>query len=124
MTKLEILKRLRFDKAAVSFNPYYFSNDYEEKGVLVLYKIREGSDLDYQEIDNLCFQCAEIITHDDLVSMVLFLFDKDDIIYNYNIAASKYKVSRNDIVMFEELLGEKIDWGESHVKITKHIQVL
>lgn len=109
MTKLEILKRLRFDKAAVSFNPYYFSNDYEEKGVLVLYKIREGSDLDYQEIDNLCFQCAEIITHDDLVSMVLFLFDKDDIIYNYNIAASKYKVSRNDIVMFEELLGEKID---------------
>ena len=109
MTKLEILKRLRFDKAAVSYNPYHFDNDYEEKGVLVLYKIKEGSDLDYQDIDDLCFQCLDIVVHDELITMVLFLFDTDDIIYNYTIAASKYKISRNDIVQFEELLGERID---------------
>lgn len=109
MTKLEILKLLHFDKASVNLNPYFFGNESEEKGVLILYNIKPGSDLDYQDIDDLCFQCADMVVHEDLVNMVLFLFDKDDIIYNYVIAGTKYKVSRNDIVKYEELLGERIE---------------
>ena len=51
MTKLDILKQLHFDKAHISLNPYFFGSEYEEKGVLVLMKLEEGSDLDYLDIE-------------------------------------------------------------------------
>ena len=47
MTKLDILKELHFDKAHISLNPYFFGDNYEEKGVLVLMKLEKDSDLDY-----------------------------------------------------------------------------
>ena len=40
MTKFEILESIHFDKAHVSLNPYFFGNKYEEKGVLVLLKLK------------------------------------------------------------------------------------
>ena len=56
MTKLEIINKLHFDSAITSLNPYFFGNEYEEKGVLVLLKIEEGTDFDLDDIKELCFQ--------------------------------------------------------------------
>ena len=109
MTKLEILEKIHFDKAHVSLNPYFFGNEYEEKGVLVLLKIENGSDLDYLDIENICFQCPTIESHPDLISMTLFLFDSDNKIYDYSIASTKFKVTRSDILKYEQLIGEIID---------------
>ncbi len=109
MTKLEILEKIHFDKAHVSLNPYFFGNEYEEKGVLILLKIEKGSDLDYLDIENICFQCPTIESHPDLISMILFLFDSDNKIYDYSIASTKFKVTRSDILKYEELIGEIID---------------
>ncbi len=109
MTKLEIIKKLHFDKAITSINPYFFGNEYEEKGVLVLMKIEENTDFDLDDIEELCFQCPSFVSHPHLIKMVLFLFDKDNFIYDYSIAGSKYKITRSEIVLYEELLGEKID---------------
>jgi len=109
MTKFEILESIHFDKAHVSLNPYFFGNKYEEKGVLVLLKIEDGSDLDYLDIENICFQCPNMESHPDLISMVLFLFDSDNKIYDYSIASSKYKVSRSSVLNYEKLIGEVIE---------------
>lgn len=109
MTKLEILDKIHFDKAHVSLNPYFFGNEYEEKGVLVLLKIENGSDLDYLDVENICFQCPTIESHPDLISMILFLFDNENKIYDYSIASCKFKVTRSDILKYEELIGEIID---------------
>ena len=109
MTKLDIIKELHFDKAHISLNPYFFENEYEEKGVLVLMKLEEGSDLDYLDIENLCFQCPVIEGHPELIMMILFLFDKDDKIYDYSIASSKFKITRSDIIKYERMIGIKID---------------
>jgi hypothetical protein len=109
MTKIEILELINFDKAHVSLNPYFFGNEYEEKGVLILLKIEKDSDFDYIDIENICFQCPTIESHPDLISMVLFLFDSDNLIYDYSIASTKFKVSRNDILKYEKLIGEVID---------------
>lgn len=109
MTKLEILQKIHFDKAHVSLNPYFFGNEYEEKGVLVLLKIENGSDLDYLDVENICFQCPTLESHPDLISMILFLFDSENKIYDYSIASTKFKVTRSDILKYEELIGEIID---------------
>ena len=109
MTKLAILKQLHFDKAHISLNPYFFGREYEEKGVLVLMKLEEGSDLDYLDIENLCFQCPVFEGHPELISMVLFVFDKDEKIYDYSIASSKFKISRSDILEYEKMVGIIID---------------
>ena len=109
MTKLEILKYLHYDKANISLNPYFFGNDYEEKGVLVLMKLEKDSDLDYLEIEDICFQCPVIEGHPELISMVLFLFDKDDKIYDYSIASSKFKITRSDFLKYEKMIGIIID---------------
>lgn len=109
MTKTEILNLIHFDKAHVSLNPYFFGNEYEEKGVLVLLKIEMGSDLDYLEIENICFQCPTMESHPDLISMVLFLFNNENKIYDYSIASSKFKLKRSDISKYEKLIGEIID---------------
>lgn len=109
MTKIEILEKIHFDKAHVSLNPYFFGNEYEEKGVLVLLKIEKDSDLDYLDIENICFQCPAIESHPELISMVLFLFNNENIIYTYSIASTKFKVSRNEILKYEELIGKRID---------------
>lgn len=109
MTKIELLELVHFDKAHVSLNPYFFGNEYEEKGVLILLKIEEGSNLDYLDIENICFQCPNMEAHPDLISMVLLLFDKDNVIYDYSIAASKYKVTRSTVLMYEKLIGEVIE---------------
>lgn len=109
MTKVEILEKLHFDKAYISLNPYFFGNKYEEKGLLVLLKIEKDSDLDYLDIENLCFQCPTIESHPDLISMVLFLFDDSNKIYDYSIASTKYKVTRGDTLKYEEMIGIIID---------------
>ncbi|MCK5762348.1 MAG: hypothetical protein KAH16_05570 [Candidatus Izimaplasma sp.] len=109
MTKLEILNKLHFDKAHSSLNPYFFGNEYEEKGVLVLMKLEKGSDLDYLDIDNICFQCPVIEGHPELIMMILFLFDKNNKIYDYSIASSKFKINRSDILKYEEMIGIIID---------------
>jgi len=109
VTKIEILKLLHFDKAHVSLNPYFFGNKYEEKGVLVLLKIEEGSDFEYLDIENICFQCPTIESHPDLISMILFLFDSDNKIYDYSIASTKFKVTRSTILKYETLIGEVIE---------------
>ena len=109
MTSLEIIKMLHFDKAVLSMNPYFFGNDYEEKGVLVLMKIEDNKDLELDDIEELCFQCPSFESHPDLTTMILFLFDKDNYIYDYTIAGSKYKISRSEIIQYESLLGEKLD---------------
>ena len=109
MTKLDILNQLHFDKAHISLNPYFFGNEYEEKGVLVLMKLEKGSDLEYLDIENLCFQCPVIEGHPELVMMILFLFDKDDKIYDYSIASSKFKISRSDVLKYEQMIGIIID---------------
>lgn len=109
MTKRQILETLHFDKAHVSLNPYFFGNQYEEKGVLVLMKLESESNLEYLDIENLCFQCPTLESHPDLVSMLLFLFDKDDVIYDYSIASSKYKITRSDVLKYERMIGKKID---------------
>jgi len=109
MTKLEILQQLHFDKAHISMNPYFFGNDYEEKGVLVLMKLEEGSDLDYLDIENICFQCPVIEGHPELLLMILFLFDEDNKIYDYSIASSQFKITRNDILKYENMIGKVID---------------
>ncbi len=109
MTKLEVLELLHFDKAHVSLNPYFFGNKYEEKGVLILLKIEKDSDLDYLDIENICFQCPTIESHPDLISMVLFLFNSENEIYDYSIASAQFKVTRSDILKYEQLIGEIID---------------
>lgn len=109
MTKIEILKKIHFDKAHVSLNPYFFGNKYEEKGVLVLLKIENGSDLDYLDIENICFQCPTLESHPDLISMILYLFDSDNRIYDYSIASTKFKVTRSDILKYEQMIGVIID---------------
>ncbi|MCK5761810.1 MAG: hypothetical protein KAH16_02795 [Candidatus Izimaplasma sp.] len=109
MTKLEILNNLHFDKAYISLNPYFFGNELEEKGVLVLTKLEKGSDLDYLDIENICFQCLEIVDHPELIMMILFLFDKNNKIYDYSIAASKFKITRSDFLKYEEMIGIIID---------------
>ncbi len=109
MTKIEILEMIHFDKAHVSLNPYFFGNEYEEKGVLVLLKIETDSDFDYLDIEDICFQCPTIESHPDLISMILFLFDSDNKIYDYSIASTKFKVTRSDILNYEKLIGEVID---------------
>ncbi|MBN2604504.1 MAG: hypothetical protein JXR62_01615 [Bacilli bacterium] len=109
MTKRQILEILHFDKAHVSLNPYFFGNQYEEKGVLVLLKIEKDSNLEYLDIENLCFQCPTLESHPDLISMLLFLFDKDDVIYDYSIASSKYKITRKETLQYEQMIGKKID---------------
>lgn len=109
MTKLEILEKIHFDKAHVSLNPYFFGNEYEEKGVLVLLKIEKDSDLDYLDIENICFQCPTIHSHPDLISMILFLFDSENKIYDYSIASTKFKVTRSDMLKYEQLIGVIID---------------
>ena len=109
MTKLEILELIHFDKAHVSLNPYFFGNEYEEKGVLVLLKLEKDSDLDYLDIENICFQCTSIVSHPDLISMVLFLFDSENKIYDYSIASTKFKVTRSDFMKYEQLIGVVID---------------
>lgn len=109
MTKLKMLEKIHFDKAHVSLNPYFFGNEYEEKGVLVLLKTENGSNFDYLDIENVCFQCPTIESHPNLISMVLFLFDSDNRIYDYSIASTKFKVNRSDVLKYEELIGEIID---------------
>lgn len=109
MTKLEILNQLHFDKAHISLNPYFFGNEYEEKGILVLMKLEKDSDLDYLDIENLCFQCPVIEGHPELIIMILFLFDKDEKIYDYSIASSKFKISRSDFLKYEKMIGIIID---------------
>ncbi len=109
LTKLAILKQLNYDKAHISLNPYFFESDYEEKGVLVLMKLEEGSDLDYLDIENLCFQCPVFEGHSELISMILFLFDKDNKIFDYSIASSKFKISRSDVLKYENMIGIIID---------------
>jgi len=109
LTKLEILNILHYDKAHISLNPYFFGNDYEEKGVLVLMKLEKDSDLDYLDIENVCFQCPVIEVHKELVSMILYLFDKDNKIYNYSIASSKFKITRSDFLKYEKMIGTIID---------------
>ncbi len=109
LTKLEILKKFNFDKAHISLNPYFFGNDYEEKGVLVLMKLEKDSDLDYLDIENLCFQCPVIEGHEELITMILYLFDKDNKIYDYSIASSKFKITRSDFLKYEKMIGTIID---------------
>jgi len=109
MTKLEILQQLHFDKAHISMNPYFFGNDYEEKGVLVLMKLKEGSDLDYLDIENICFQCPIIEGHPELLLMLLLLFDEENKIYDYSIASSQFKITRSDILKYENMIGTIID---------------
>jgi hypothetical protein len=109
MTKLEILEKMHFDKAHVSLNPYFFGNKYEEKGVLVLLKLEKDSDLDYLDIENICFQCTSSVSHPDLISMILFLFDSENKIYDYSIASTKFKVTRSDFMKYEQLIGVIID---------------
>ncbi|GEM_PF-2866431 len=109
LTELEILKQLHFDKTHISLNPYFFGNEYEEKGVLVLMKLTKGSDLDYLDIDNICFQCPKMESHPQLVTMILYLFNKDNKIYDYSIAASKYKITRSDSLKYEKIIGTIID---------------
>jgi len=89
--------------------PYFFKNGAEEKGVLILMKLEKGSDLDYLDIENICFQCPIIENHPELISMILFLFDENNIIYDYSIAASKYKITRSDTLKYEKMIGVKID---------------
>ena len=95
MTKLEILESIHFDKAHVSLNPYFFGNKYEEKGVLILLKIEKDSDFDYLDIENICFQCPTIESHPDLISMVLFLFNNENIIYLIVQENSHFKYIEN-----------------------------
>lgn len=109
MTKIELIKQLHFDKAFVSLNPYFFGNPGEEKGVLAIIKVVEGSDLDLSDFNDLCFQCFDFVEHEELIKMVLFLFDKDDCIYDFIIAGSKYKIQRSEIQAYERMIGIKID---------------
>jgi len=124
LTKLELLNSLHFDKSYVALNPYYFGNKYEEKGILIMMKVVEDSDLDLSDLDDLCFQCLNFVEHEDLIKMVLFLYDKDNVIYDYNIAGSKYKVSRSEIQTYEKVIGVTIDWGDINAEITKCFKVL
>jgi len=41
--------------------------------------------------------------------MILFLFNDENKIYDYGIASTKFKVTRNYIFKYEQLIGEKID---------------
>ncbi len=109
MTKEEILKVLHFDKASISLNPYFFGNKGEEKGSLILMKLEKANDLAYTDIENLCFQCPPLESHEALIRMVLFLFDKDNLIYDYTVAASKYKINRSDFLQYEKMIGIKIN---------------
>ncbi len=112
LTKAEILKILHFDQGSIVLNPYFFGNKGEEKGSLILMKTKQGTNFDYLDIENLCFQCPPLENHESLIRMVIFLFDKNDLIYDYTVAASKYKISRSDILKFEKIIGVKLTRGE------------
>ncbi len=112
MTKSAILKFLHYDQGTIALNPYFFNNQKEERGSLILMKLEPGTTLNYQEIENFCFQCPPIENHPALIAMLIFLFDKDNIIYDYSIAATKYKITRNDTLKYEKLIGLKLTRGE------------
>ena len=105
MKKEEMMKKMYFDKVDISLNPYHFKDPYEEKGSLVFMKVEPGSTLQYKDIKDICFQCPPLEIHEDLIQMVTFNFDKDDVITSYAISATKYKVLRDEILRFEELIG-------------------
>mgnify|MGYP006866709209 CR=1 FL=1 len=109
MTKNELCDLLHFDQVEDSMNPYFFLNNYEEKGVIILMKTKKGRKIDLSEMEELCFQCPMIEVHEDVEKMVLFLFDKDNKIYDYSIAATKFKITRNEILKYEEMIGKIID---------------
>jgi len=109
MNKEELKKQLHFDEVIYVKNPYFYIRDYEDQGVLVLIKKEIGSSLSFADLDNVCFECPEIEHHNDLIKMVLFNVDKDMLIVNYSIAASKYKILRSDTIKYEKFIGKKIE---------------
>lgn len=109
MTKDALRDGLHFDQVEYSMNPYFFLNAYEEKGVIILMKVKKGCKIDLSDIEELCFQCPMIEVHENLEKMVLFLFDKEDKIYDYSIAATKFKITRNELLKYEEMIGQIID---------------
>ncbi|MFK5883122.1 MAG: hypothetical protein QM489_02155 [Candidatus Izemoplasma sp.] len=109
ITKEEIMKQLYFDKVEISLNPYHFKDPYEEKGSLVLLKLEQGSNLQYKDIKDICFQCPPLEVHEDLIRMVTFNFDKDNVITSYVISATKFKVLRDEILRFEKIVGQILE---------------
>ncbi len=109
MTKEEIMKSLHFDRVYVSYNPYFFNNKFEEKGTIVLLKLEKDISLELQDLEEICYQCLETFVIEGLVRLLLFTFDKDDTIIDYNIASSKYRVTRSDFLKYEQIIQETIE---------------
>ncbi|PAT02027.1 hypothetical protein CI105_03970 [Candidatus Izimaplasma bacterium ZiA1] len=108
--KIEELKSvLGFDNVDITLNPYYLNNEFEDKGSVILIKEKTDSPLKLSDISDLCFQCPDLVNHEDLVLMVIINFNKDYIITSYTIAGTKYKINSNDLKKYENLIGEKIE---------------
>jgi len=100
---------LNFDEVEITLNPYFLSNEFEDKGNVVLIKKNSDSNLRLSELKDICYQCPDLENHPDLVLMVLFNFDSNYIITSYTIAATKYKISSVDLKKYDNLIGEKIE---------------
>ena len=108
--KIDALKSLLgFDSVEMTLNPYFYNNEFEDKGSVILIKKRIGSTLTISDLSDLCFQCPELENHEDLVLMVIVNFNKDYIITSYTIAGSRYKINSNDLKKYENIIGEKIE---------------
>lgn len=109
MRKEEMMKKMYFNKVEISYNPYHFKDNNEEKGSLIFMKLEKGSSLVLKDIEDICFQCPPLESHPDLIQMVNFNFDKDNVIRSYSIIATKYKVLREEILRFEAMVGITIE---------------
>jgi hypothetical protein len=90
-------------------NPYFFIREYEDKGVYVLLKKDKGITLTYDQLQNICFECPDLEVHQGISKMVLFHVDKENKIYKYTIASSKYKILRSDCLLYETFIGQKVE---------------
>lgn len=105
----ELINQLHFDEVIYVKNPYFYIRDYEDKGVIVLIKKEKNSDLQFRDLENICFECPEIENHSELIRMVLFNVSKEDKIVSYSIASSKYKILRSDILKYEKFINIELE---------------
>jgi len=108
--KLEELKNsLHFDEVIYIKNPYFYIRDYEDKGAIVILKKDKKINISYAELQDVCFECPDLEKHEGIIRMVIFSVDENDVIKNYSIAASMFKVLRSDILKYEKFISRKIE---------------